>query len=202
MFVVPKALGYPRANALPCPTHHVLSCQRHQSSLRQVLLLSLAPGFWAGGQDTAQLEVRVNPGSTKPRSPRPHVPTATSGSLTIGGVGDCCQSSSVGVHFQLHLCPGNAEHTDSAITVPCHHVLALDGTRPKPNGTRLPGQALAALQGNWQRAGDPGDTSLCQEEGIDVPQTLTWLSTWNCTTSSVLPRAQILTLPSSPHVAQ
>lgn len=163
----PNPLAIPEPMHLLCPTHHVLSWQSHQSSLRQVLWLSLALGFWAGGQDTEQ--VRVNPGSTKPHSSRSHILTVTSGSLTISGVGDCCQCSSVGVHFQLHLCPGNAEHTDSAITVPCHHVLPLTGTRPHPSRTRLPGQALTALQGNWQRPSDTGDTFLGQEEGTDVP---------------------------------
>lgn len=50
----------------------------------------------------------------------------------------------MGVHFQLHLCPGNAEHAHGAIAVPCHHVLAL--SFPCNDGMRLPGQALAALE--------------------------------------------------------
>lgn len=113
----------------------------YQSSLIQVLWLSLASGFWAGGQG--------NRGTTKPCSPRQHLPTVTTGSLTVCGVGNCCQRNGMGVHFQLHLCPGNAEHADGAITVPCHYVLALSS--PRNDGARLPGQALAALQRNQGR---------------------------------------------------
>lgn len=121
----------------------------YQSSLIQVLWLSLAPGFWAGHQYTRPAGGEGNPGTTKPRSPRQHLPTVITGSLTVCGVGNCRQCNGMGVHFQLHLCPGNAEHADGAIAVPCHYMLALSS--PRNNGMRLPGQALAALQSNQDR---------------------------------------------------
>lgn len=144
MFVVPEPLCYtiastPPVSHLPCAQ---LAATR---ALTQVLWFSLAAGFWAGQQHREQLEVRV----TKPHSPRQHLPTGTTGSLTVCGVGNCRQCNGMGVHFQLHLCPGNAEDADGAIAVACHYVLALSS--PCNDGMGLPGQALAALQSNQGR---------------------------------------------------
>lgn len=64
--------------------------------------------------------------------------------LTICRVGNCSQCNSMGVHFQLHFCPWNAEHTEGAIAVPCHNMLILIPTTGDRG--RAPSQTLAALQ--------------------------------------------------------
>lgn len=149
MMLVPEPLCYTITNILP--VSHLPHAQLAELP-KLINTSSLAlPGPRFSGRSPIRSVAggQGNPGTTKPCSLRKCLPAVITGSLTVCGVGNCRQCNGMGVHFQLHLCPGNAEHADGAIAVPCHYMLALSS--PHNDGTRLPGQALTALQRNQGR---------------------------------------------------
>lgn len=61
--------------------------------------------------------------------------------LTVSREDDGCHRGGVGVHFELHRHPGDAEDSQRAVTIACCHLLLLGAS----TGRGAPSQAEAAL---------------------------------------------------------